>query len=249
MNNFGRQFQGNPNWPPPPVAPKGKGSKNQQHQQQMNMPGPPPNMPQDFNMHPGGPPPPPWNTHNSPPVSRILDLEKLQGTHRRNQHDCLDLNVFQQKPNQQGFPSGYYDSAPFCGGNMGPGQPGPNPNNPNMMGSGPSGPPPPGGSMPSGQLPPGYFPGGPNNSMPGNGPQGPMPTGIKIPDENLTPQQRLHREEQLAKMRTMQKLLFPENDHPHTPGDPNCHPPGPMPPHDNMNPYDMPVRKLLICRS
>jgi Cdc6-like AAA superfamily ATPase len=35
--------------------------------------------------------------------------------------------------------------------------------------------------------------------------------GVKIPDENLTPQQRQHREEQLATIRKMQQLLFPEN--------------------------------------
>lgn len=35
--------------------------------------------------------------------------------------------------------------------------------------------------------------------------------GIKVPDENLTPQQRQHREEQLAKLKKMNKFLFPEN--------------------------------------
>ncbi|VVC89263.1 unnamed protein product [Leptidea sinapis] len=35
--------------------------------------------------------------------------------------------------------------------------------------------------------------------------------GVKIPDENLTPQQRAHREEQLATIRKMQQLLFPES--------------------------------------
>lgn len=34
--------------------------------------------------------------------------------------------------------------------------------------------------------------------------------GVKVPDENLTPQQRQHREEQLATIRKMQQLLFPE---------------------------------------
>lgn len=36
--------------------------------------------------------------------------------------------------------------------------------------------------------------------------------GVKVPDENLTPQQRQHREEQLAKIKKMNKFLFPEND-------------------------------------
>ncbi|XP_076341054.1 uncharacterized protein LOC143241706 [Tachypleus tridentatus] len=35
-------------------------------------------------------------------------------------------------------------------------------------------------------------------------------TGVKIPDENLTPQQRQHREEQLAMIRKMQQWLFPD---------------------------------------
>ncbi|KAF4533444.1 hypothetical protein B566_EDAN001170 [Ephemera danica] len=34
--------------------------------------------------------------------------------------------------------------------------------------------------------------------------------GVKVPDENLTPQQRQHREEQLASLRKIQQLLFPE---------------------------------------
>lgn len=36
-------------------------------------------------------------------------------------------------------------------------------------------------------------------------------SGVKIPDENLTPQQRAHREEQLATIRKMQQMLFPES--------------------------------------
>ncbi|ALC48129.1 lgs [Drosophila busckii] len=36
--------------------------------------------------------------------------------------------------------------------------------------------------------------------------------GVKVPDENLTPQQRQHREEQLAKIKKMNEFLFPEND-------------------------------------
>lgn len=34
--------------------------------------------------------------------------------------------------------------------------------------------------------------------------------GVKVPDENLTPQQRQHREEQLATLRKMHQILFPE---------------------------------------
>lgn len=34
--------------------------------------------------------------------------------------------------------------------------------------------------------------------------------GVKVPDENLTPQQRQHREQQLATIRQMQKMFFPE---------------------------------------
>ncbi|CAG2056815.1 unnamed protein product [Timema podura] len=39
----------------------------------------------------------------------------------------------------------------------------------------------------------------------------PSLTGVKVPDENLTPQQRQHREEQLATIRKMQQMLFPEH--------------------------------------
>ncbi|RZF33275.1 hypothetical protein LSTR_LSTR007620 [Laodelphax striatellus] len=47
--------------------------------------------------------------------------------------------------------------------------------------------------------------------------------GVKVPDENLTPQQRQHREEQLATLRKMQQMLFPEN---HSPGEvPSGQPP------------------------
>lgn len=101
------------------------------------------------------------------------------------------------------------------------------------------GPCPPGPGGP-GQPPPGYF-GGPPNM---NQPQGPMPPGVKIPDENLTPQQRIHREEQLAKMKRIQELLLPESNEsrpPHNvPGDPSNF--NPMPPHENLDVYNMPVR-------
>lgn len=36
--------------------------------------------------------------------------------------------------------------------------------------------------------------------------------GVKVPDEDLTPQQRQHREEQLATLRKMQQMLFPEEN-------------------------------------
>ncbi|XP_050314187.1 protein BCL9 homolog isoform X2 [Anthonomus grandis grandis] len=35
--------------------------------------------------------------------------------------------------------------------------------------------------------------------------------GVQVPDENLTPQQRQHREERLASIRKMQQMLFPES--------------------------------------
>ncbi|CAH0562175.1 unnamed protein product [Brassicogethes aeneus] len=38
-----------------------------------------------------------------------------------------------------------------------------------------------------------------------------LPDGVKVPDENLTPQQRQHREESLATIRKMQQLFFPES--------------------------------------
>ena len=39
--------------------------------------------------------------------------------------------------------------------------------------------------------------------------------GVQVPDENLTPQQRQHREEQLATLRKMQQMLFPERPPPY----------------------------------
>uniref|UniRef100_A0A1B0DLN7 B-cell lymphoma 9 beta-catenin binding domain-containing protein n=1 Tax=Phlebotomus papatasi TaxID=29031 RepID=A0A1B0DLN7_PHLPP len=45
--------------------------------------------------------------------------------------------------------------------------------------------------------------------------------GVKVPDENLTPQQRQHREEQLAMIRKMHLMLFPEqSDDPQHDGGP-----------------------------
>lgn len=52
-------------------------------------------------------------------------------------------------------------------------------------------------------MSPSFVAGGPNSNV---GLQ-----GVKIPDENLTPQQRQHREEQLATLRRMQKMFFPEH--------------------------------------
>jgi len=80
------------------------------------------------------------------------------------------------------------------------------------------------------------------SGQPPGGP-GSMPSGIKIPDENLTPQQRMHREEQLAKMNRMKALLFPENDH-NASGDPNCHPP-PQLPQENMDNFNVQVIYIL----
>lgn len=45
--------------------------------------------------------------------------------------------------------------------------------------------------------------------------------GVKVPDENLTPQQRQHREEKLANIRKMQQMLFPENHSIDAPPDPS----------------------------
>nr|CAD7575113.1 unnamed protein product [Timema californicum] len=68
----------------------------------------------------------------------------------------------------------------------------------------------------------------------------PSLTGVKVPDENLTPQQRQHREEQLATIRKMQQMLFPEHQSSLPEGGTMCQQPemlihsmGPM---MNMNP-------------
>lgn len=65
--------------------------------------------------------------------------------------------------------------------------------------------PPNGGCFPAGG---GAYPGMGGPGCGGNPAQ--MNAGVKVPDENLTPQQRQHREEQLAMIRKMQKLLFPD---------------------------------------
>lgn len=57
------------------------------------------------------------------------------------------------------------------------------------------------GTLGSGKMSVG--PGDLNNSVPSL-------QGVKVPDENLTPQQRQHREEQLAKLKKMNQFLFPE---------------------------------------
>ncbi|XP_012166474.1 protein BCL9 homolog isoform X2 [Bombus terrestris] len=48
-------------------------------------------------------------------------------------------------------------------------------------------------------------------TSPGPGSLQPSLQGVKVPDENLTPQQRQHREVQLATIRKMQMMLFPEH--------------------------------------
>uniref|UniRef100_A0A1B6CK17 B-cell lymphoma 9 beta-catenin binding domain-containing protein n=1 Tax=Clastoptera arizonana TaxID=38151 RepID=A0A1B6CK17_9HEMI len=58
--------------------------------------------------------------------------------------------------------------------------------------------------------------------------------GVKVPDENLTPQQRQHREEQLATLRKMQQMLFPEH---HSPIDNPLPPAGATP--TNHSPTDL----------
>ncbi|CAG0894639.1 unnamed protein product [Darwinula stevensoni] len=122
------------------------------------------------------------------------------------------------------------------GGMMGPMRgPGPGQMSP-MMGPGPMRPPGhmgpgglpnqrmaggPGGPVPMPVHGPGPGPGGPqgpmmgvpspNTSMMGPGPmQQPSLSSVKLPDEVLTPQQRQHREEQLATLRKVQQMLFPE---------------------------------------
>lgn len=50
--------------------------------------------------------------------------------------------------------------------------------------------------------------------------------GVKVPDENLTPQQRQHREEQLATIRKMQQMLFPEHQSMGIPGENPTQPEG-----------------------
>lgn len=68
---------------------------------------------------------------------------------------------------------------------------------------------------------------------------------MKVPDENLTPQQRQHREEQLAMIRKMQQLLFPEQQQQqHMEAaqgvGPNMGPvPGGMPPQGRFGPGEM----------
>lgn len=49
-------------------------------------------------------------------------------------------------------------------------------------------------------------------TSPGPGGLQPSLQGVKVPDENLTPQQRQHRESQLATIRKMQMMFFPEKD-------------------------------------
>ncbi|XP_071454313.1 protein BCL9 homolog [Hetaerina americana] len=71
-----------------------------------------------------------------------------------------------------------------------------------------------------------------SSSNPMMGHPQPSLTGVKVPDENLTPQQRQHREEQLATLRKMQQMLFPEhqlaNPDGLAPGSNPCNQQGPM---------------------
>ncbi|CAH0731581.1 unnamed protein product, partial [Brenthis ino] len=125
-----------------------------------------------------------------------------------------------------GFPGG----TPSCGVMDGLGADGEMPwdtKNPSVMSNGMA-------NGPS-QMPPCSEAGGDNNSGDNNmscqpGPKASVSSaGVKIPDENLTPQQRAHREEQLATIRKMQQILFPEsgsnpnqaNDGSQTPSDIN----------------------------
>lgn len=90
---------------------------------------------------------------------------------------------------------------------------------------------------------------GPNSLLGGStspGPGGLQPSlqGVKVPDENLTPQQRQHRENSLATIRKMQMMFFAEQqkDDPNAQMDPN-QPGPPMPPGGipgNMPPVSTP---------
>ncbi|XP_059057991.1 collagen alpha-1(I) chain-like isoform X6 [Achroia grisella] len=107
-----------------------------------------------------------------------------------------------------GFPGG----TPSCGVMDGIGADGEMPwdtKNPSVMSNGMAN----GGGGGGGALPPCSEPGDapPQDAPPTDAPCQQGPKGVKIPDENLTPQQRAHREEQLATIRKMQQMLFPES--------------------------------------
>ncbi|XP_046406071.1 collagen alpha-1(I) chain isoform X2 [Ischnura elegans] len=64
--------------------------------------------------------------------------------------------------------------------------------------------------------------------------------GVKVPDENLTPQQRQHREEQLATLRKMQQMLFPEHQLANPDGlNPGSNPGSQQPPMSAAGPQTM----------
>lgn len=144
-------------------------------------------------------------------------------------------------PNHPGYMNNHFPPGNFQGPPNGPpfGMPGANgPRGMNAMG--------PGGPMGPSNAPMnapfsmgGPSPMGPHGPMGPGGPMGhggrPNP-GVKVPDENLTPQQRQHREEQLATLCKMRQMLFPGAD-PGNPGGPSGGPgPRMMQPHGPPGP-------------
>lgn len=133
-------------------------------------------------------------------------------------------------------PSGFHEMGPAPGPDMW------NSGGPNQMMMGGPGPSPctrpmknPGGmdnvacmmsNSPSHTAGPHHSPASPCNLM---NPQ-PSLTGVKVPDENLTPQQRQHREEQLAMIRFMTQILLPEQTGSGSPGPPPDQSPYQQPP-------------------
>ena len=121
-------------------------------------------------------------------------------------------------PNQPGYMSNHFPPGNFQGPPNGPPYSMPGANGPRGMAAiGPGGPMgsanspmnapfPMGGPMgPHGPIGPGG-PGGPGAPMGHGGRPNP---GVKVSDENLTPQQKQHREEQLATLCKMRQILFP----------------------------------------
>lgn len=80
-------------------------------------------------------------------------------------------------------------------------------------------------------------------TSPGPGGMQPSLKGVKVPDENLTPQQRAHREEQLATITKIRQILFQEQkDMSSGAMDPNSHGqmPGGICPTSNLPPVSTP---------
>ena len=79
-------------------------------------------------------------------------------------------------------------------------------------------------------------------TSPGPGGLQPSLQGVKIPDENLTPQQRQHRENQLANLRKIHMMLFTEHkdDPSGVPMDPSQVPPTSSGPPTNAQPANCP---------